>query len=128
MRIEEWRQWYWIIAGGLTGFALLGGWLLGLLLGGALLVVSAILWRGKEFWLAVVAVGALPALILAFDIITAPPPCPTTIVMTSPDQSYYTCGELGPGYYELAAIFAGIALLGIAWPLARWLWTRQRAR
>lgn len=128
MQTGRFMRWYWIIAGGLIGFGFIGILSIGLpflIVGLGMLVVGLFLWRGRGFWLAVIAFGGLPALILAFDILTALPPCkPITI---APGQGY-SCSEIGPGYYELAAIFAGIALLGIAWPLACRLWTRQRAR
>jgi hypothetical protein len=128
MRIEGWRRWYWMIAGGLIGVNLLDFSWIGLPfvgLGLVMLVAGAILRRGNEFWLAMVALGAVPALILAFDILSTPTSC-TSVTLASGQG--YACGEVGPAYYALAAIFAGIAVLGIAWPLARRLWTRQRAR
>jgi hypothetical protein len=124
------RLMYWVIAGGLIGFGFIGILSIGLpflIVGVGMLVVGAIRWHGRGFWLAVIAFGALPTLILAFDLLTAPPPCPGTPVIIQSSQGY-VCGGHYEGYYALAAIFGGIALLGIAWPLARWLWSRQRAR
>jgi hypothetical protein len=70
-----------------------------------------------------IAFGPVPALLLAFDLLTAPPPCPSP-GSTIQGQGY-ECGEHYEGYDGLAAIFGAIALLGLVWPLVRWLWAQR---
>jgi hypothetical protein len=129
MRMRQAIFWYWIITGMLIGFGFIGILSIGLpfLIVGLVMLIIGMIWRhGRGFWLAVIAFGALPALILTFDILTAPSPCPGTPVTIQPGQGY-ECGGHYEGYYVLAAIFGGIMLLGIAWPIARQLIQRQRA-
>lgn len=119
--------WYWIISGGLMGFGFIGILSIGLpflLVGLGMLVVGVTRWGGQRLWLAVIAFGAVPALLLAFDLLTAPPPCPSpgTTITLQPGQE---CGGHYEGYYGLVAIFGAIALLGVVWPLVRRLWAQQ---
>jgi len=115
---------YWIITGGLIGFGLLGALSIGLpflLLGLVLLIAGLFFWRAKGFWVLLVSLGAIPALILLFDILTAPPPCPSGPIILPPGSQSYECSGPLDSYYVLAAIFGALALLGLAWPLFRWL-------
>lgn len=68
-----------------------------------------------------IAFGAVPALLLAFDLLTAPPPCPSPGTTIQGGQGY-ECNGHYEGYYGLVAIFGAIALVGLVWPLVRWLW------
>jgi hypothetical protein len=120
---------YWIVTGGLLGFGVLGLLSIGLpflLLGLLLLIVGLFFWRAKGFWVLLVSVGAIPAAILLFDIVTAPPPCPAGPIRLPAGSHGYECsGPLG-SYYILAAIFGALALVGIAWPFLRWLLQARR--
>jgi len=72
-------------------------------------------------WAALIGFGLAPAAFLIFDIVTAPPPCPTTpVVITS---GGYTCGYIPPSYTYMAVGFLAIALVGALIPLAsRLMW------
>jgi hypothetical protein len=126
--MQRWLlPWYWIISGGMIGFGFIGILSIGLpflLVGVGMLVVGVTRWRSQGLWLAVIAFGMVPALVLTFDLLTAPPPCPNTgtAITVQPGQ---VCGGGYEGYYGLAVIFGAIALLGLVWPLVRWLWARQ---
>jgi hypothetical protein len=123
---------YWLMTGGLIGFGVIGILSIGLpflLLGLLLLIAGLAFWRGKGFWLALIGLGVLPAAILVFDIVTAPPPCPAGPIRLPPGAHSYICSGPLNQYYPLIAIFAAIALVGAAWPLFRWrLQARQRAQ
>ena len=108
----------WGFVGALLGVGLIAilsiGW--ALLLAGALLGASAAwLTRGRGLWAALIGFGLFPAAILFFDILSAPPPCPTQpVVVTS---GSYTCGETPSSYLILALIFLAIAVVGALLPL-----------
>lgn len=109
----------WAFVGALLGVGIIAlasiGW--ALLLAGALLGAStAWLTRGRGAWAALIGFGLFPALVLGFDILSAPPPCPTQPVNVS--SGGYTCGEGVPtSYITLAVFFLVIAALGALIPL-----------
>lgn len=80
-----------------------------------------------------VGFGGVPALILLWDVTSAPWACQPNGGGTSslPNVNYYTCVDTVVGrlttYHVLAFGFGAIALLGLAWPLLRRLW-RQTHR
>lgn len=110
----------WAFVGALLGVGVIAlgsiGWTL--LLAGVLLGAStAWLARGRGVWAGLIGFGLLPALVLIFDILSAPPPCPTQPVVIS--SGAYTCGGgVPPGYITLAIFFLIIAALGALIPLA----------
>lgn len=123
---------YWIITGGLIGFGVIGILSIGLpflLLGLILLIAGLVFWHAQGFWLLLIGLGVLPAAILVFDIVTAPPPCQAGPIRLPAGVHSYECSGPLDGYYVLAAVFGATALMGIAWPLFRWLFqTRQHNR
>jgi hypothetical protein len=109
----------WAFVGALLGV----GFIAILSIGGALLLAGVVLaaataWltRGRGLWAAVIAFGLFPAAILFFDILSAPPPCPTQPVNVT--SGSYTCGGMPPSYTYLALTFLGIAVVGALIPLA----------
>jgi hypothetical protein len=109
----------WAFVGALLGVGFIAilsiGW--ALLAAGILLAASAAwLTRGRGWWAALVTFGLFPAAILFFDILSAPPPCPTQPVNVS--SGSYTCGEIPPSYTYLALTFLAIAVAGALIPLA----------
>lgn len=125
------KHWYWTITGTLIGVGFLAMLTIGLpflLVGLGMLIGGLLFWRARGFWIFLLIVGAVPALILLWDIVTAPPPCaPNGSVRVPPGPVGYACGGHLEGYYLLAAIFGAIALLGASWRLLQWLRT-QKAR
>jgi hypothetical protein len=118
------RTLYWLLTGALIGFgviAILSAGFPFLLLGLILVVFGAIRLGGAGLWAALVGFGGLPALILMWDVTSAPWACAPTTGGTLPNVSYYTCVDtfLGPltTYHVLAFGFGIIALVGLAWPL-----------
>lgn len=110
----------WAFSGALLGVALISllaiGWTL--LLASILLgACAAWLTRGRGLWAGLIAFGLLPALILFFAILSAPPPCPTQPVIVS--NGSFTCGGgVPPSYSALAFSFLAVAVLGALIPLA----------
>jgi hypothetical protein len=133
---------YWLVTGALLGFGLLGILTIGvpiLLVGVALVIFGAIRLGGSGLWAAVVGFGSIPALVLLYDITSAPWAClPAGGRVTTPSSqpyavgSYYTCVDTPVGpltiYHVLAIGFGIIALVGIAWPLLRQIFRRGGAR
>lgn len=118
----------WAFVGALLGvgfIALLSiGWTL--LLAGVVLAASAAwLTRGRGLWAALVAFGLFPAAILFFDIVSAPPPCPTQPVNVT--SGSYTCGSAPTSYLYLALVFSAIAVIGALLPLALRVWRGLRS-
>ena len=116
------QQFYWLLAGALIGFGLIAILSIGfpfLLVGCGLVIYGIIRFRFRGFWAFLVGFGALPALILAAQLVGSPlPPC----TGTSRGDCY------PPAYSTLAIFFGGIALLGGVWPLLRVLLRRLRTR
>ena len=126
--MERLSPWLWALAGALFGV----GFIAMLSIGWALILAGVILagvglWRGRGrgVWAALVGFGLAPAAILLFDIITAPPPCPTQPVVTS--DGSYNCGYTPPSYTYLAAGFLAVALLGALISLLPHLMRARRA-
>lgn len=118
----------WALVGALFGVGFIAilsiGWPL-ILLGVILAAVAAWIGRGRGLWAALIGFGLAPAAILIFDIVTAPPPCPSTPVIVTGGS--FTCGEIPPSYAYLAAAFLAIALIGALIPLISWIIRAQRA-
>ena len=123
MRIE--RAVYWALAGALLGFGFIGLLSIGLpfaILGLALVIFGLIRRWFNGVWALLIGIGGVPALILVFDIVTAPPQCPSGPIMLPPGVHSYVCGGPLDNYVMLAIIFGVIALVGVVWPLILWLW------
>jgi hypothetical protein len=128
---------YWLLTGALLGFgliAILSIWAPFLLLGVILLIFGAIRLGSSGLWAAAVAFGSIPALILLYNVTSAPWACLSAgqEVTTEPNVSYYTCFDTPVGqlstYHVLAIGFGVIALVGIAWPLLQPIFRRGGAR
>lgn len=108
----------WGLAGALFGVGFIAilsiGWPL-ILLGAILAGVIVWLGRGRGFWAALIGFGLAPAAILIFDIVTAPPPCPSQPVIVTGGS--YTCGYTPPSYIYMAVGFLAVALIGALIPL-----------
>ena len=120
---------YWLLTGALLGFgfiAILSIGALFLLLGLVLAIFGAVRRRGTGLWAALVGFGGLPALILLWDVTSAPWDCQSATGGSLPNVNYYTCVDTVFGrlttYHVAAFGFGVIALLGLAWPLVRRLW------
>jgi hypothetical protein len=119
------RTAYWLATGALLGFGFIGIWSIGLpflVLGLGMVVFGAIRRWYAGAWAALVGLGGLPSLILLADLLSAPWACLPGggVAFTTPSHvDYYSCVQtpLGPltTYHVLAAVFAVIALVGIAW-------------
>jgi hypothetical protein len=97
METRRLMYWYWVIAGGLVGFGFIGILSIGLpflLVGLGLLIAGVVWWHGRGFWLAVFAFGAVPALILAFDILTAPPPARACPLRSNREKAMYVAAAM----------------------------------
>jgi hypothetical protein len=128
---------YWLLAGALIGFGIIASLSIGipfLLLGLILVIVGLIVGtlrrRVTGFWAVFVGFGGLPALILLWDVTSAPWAClPDGGGFSQPNVKYYTCVDtvVGPltTYHVLAFGFGVIALLGLAWPLAHRFWRQS---
>jgi hypothetical protein len=93
------RTLYWPLAGALIGFGVIAILSVGipfLLLGLILVVFGAVRWGGAGLWAALVGFGGLPALILVWDVTSAPRACAAGDAL--PNVNYYTCVDtfLGP--------------------------------
>ena len=122
---------YWLVTGALFGvgcIAILSIGLLLLALGVVLLSVGLVRQYGRGWWAALVGSGGAPAAILLWDVTSAPWACEPASGATTAQANvnYYSCVDTFAGhvttYHVLAAGFAFVAFLGLAWPLARWLW------
>jgi hypothetical protein len=119
------RPLYWALAGSLMGFGFIGILSIGspfLLLGLGLVIFGLIRHWFGGFWAFLIGFGGLPALILIFDIVTAPPQCPPGHIVLPPGVHFYECGGPLDNYRMLAIIFGAIALVGVAWPLIQRFW------
>jgi len=126
--MQKWLLFYWIVAGALIGFGVIGILSIGLpflLIGLGMVVYGIIRFRARGFWAALIGFGTLPAFILIVDIITAPPPCNGQPLVLPPNASSVSCGYIPTSYYILAVFFGAIALLGMAWPLLQRLRSRS---
>ncbi len=116
---------YWLFTGAVIGFGVISILSIGILflvLGFGLLVFGLIRGWFGGLWAALVGFGGLPALILVWDVTSAPWACISNVaVLSIPHVNYYTCVDTFFGrvttYHVLAIGFGIIALLGLAWPL-----------
>ncbi len=110
--------WLWALVGALFGVGVIAalsiGWAL-IVAGVILAAIIAWLGRGRGMWAVLVGFGLAPAAILLFDVVTAPPPCPTQPVIVT--EGSYTCGYTPPSYTYMAIAFLAIALVGALIPL-----------
>jgi hypothetical protein len=116
------RVLYWLLSGALLGFGVIAILSIGfpfLLLGLILVIYGAIRLGGAGLWATLVGFGGLPALILIWDVTSAPWACETNDAL--PNVNYYTCVDTFLGtlttYHVMAFGFGAIALVGLAWPL-----------
>jgi hypothetical protein len=128
-----WRIVYWLLTGALIGFgciAILSNGTLFLALGMILIAIGA--WRvgPRGIWASLVGFGAAPAGILIWDVVSAPWACQGGEGL--PNVNYFSCVDTPFGmlttYHVLALIFGLIAVVGLVWPLAQWLWTRSHSQ
>jgi hypothetical protein len=129
-----WRVIYWLLTGALLGvgfIAILSIGSLFLLLGALLVVLGALRVGPRGIWAALVGFGAAPAGILIWDVVSAPWGCQEPGISSLPNVNYFVCVDMPFGiftaYHVLALILGVIALAGLGWPLAQWLWTRLRS-
>ena len=130
-----WRVVYWLLTGALLGFgfiAILSIGSLFVLLGVLLVVLGALRVGPRGIWAALVGFGAAPAGILIWDMVSAPWACQGPGISSLPNVNYFVCVDTPFGiftaYHVMAFFFGPIALAGLAWPLAQWLWTRSRSQ
>ena len=126
-----WRVIYWLFTGALLGFGFIGILSIGapfLLLDVLLIVFGALKVGLREIWAALLCFGAAPAGILIWDVVSAPWACQGREGL--PNVNYFSCVDTPFGifttYHVLAFFFGLIALAGLVWPLAQWLWTQAR--
>ena len=126
--MQNWRLFYWMVAGALIGFGVIGILSIGLpflLIGLGMVIYGVIRFKARGFWAALIGFGTLPALILIGDIITAPQACTGQTLTLPPNTSSVSCGYIPDSYYIMAVIFGAIALVGMVWPLLRRLHSRS---
>lgn len=118
------RALYWLLTGALIGFGVIAILSIGfpfLLLGLILVIFGAIRLGGSGLWAALVGFGGLPALILVWDLTSAPWACASPTGEVLPKVNYFSCVDTFLGqltsYHLLAFGFGLIALVGLAWPL-----------
>jgi hypothetical protein len=125
---------YWLLAGVITGFGLIGILSIGfpfLLVGCGMGIYGIFRFKFSGSWAFLVGFGALPALILAAQLVGSPM---STCTVTSTGLSYESSpgttsgGCYPPDYYTLAIFFACTTLLGGVWPLLHLLLRRLRTR
>ncbi|MGZ3602964.1 MAG: hypothetical protein ACXWQR_19475 [Ktedonobacterales bacterium] len=129
------RAGYWLMTGALIGFGGIAILSIGfpfIILGIVLVTVGLVRMRGQEWWAALVGFGGVPALILLWDVTSAPWACASPTGGALPNVNYYTCVDTFLGrlttYHVMAMMFGAIALAGLAWALLRALVMRgQRA-
>jgi hypothetical protein len=125
------RTVYWFVAGTLLGVGIAALPSIGLFLlpvGLALAVAGVWIAGGRGLWALPVGFGALPALLIARTISTAPPPCPPGGITAHPGGMPVSCsGPIPAAYYVFVAGFAAIALAGVVWGLVVALRARRRA-
>lgn len=129
------RTLYWLLTGALIGFGCIAILSIGfpfIILGLILFIIGAIRLGGRGLWAALVGLGGLPALILLWDVTSAPWAClPGTGELALPNvHNYYVCVDTSAGrltsYQVLAFGFGLIALAGLAWPLLGRVWRQVR--
>jgi hypothetical protein len=128
---EKVAPFYWAAAGTLAGFGLIGAMTIGrpfLLAGAGLALVGHPLLRTKGIWALFVGFGGLPALVFLLHIFNGVRTVlnPYCAEMGKPTKSALVAGAADPGpvsvscsfvpasYYVMFAVFAAVALLGVA--------------
>jgi hypothetical protein len=123
---------YWLVTGAMFGLVVLGALdaptqvLPCLAVGLILAAVGAVWLRGRGLWAMLVGLGGMPVVFLVGDVITAIPwHCitPGRPDVSSGDSSGFYCitTPIGPvnAYFIFALPFELVALIGLAFPLAR---------
>ena len=128
------QNFYWLVAGALTGFGLLGILSIGfpfLLVGCGMLIYGIIRFRFSGFWAFLIGFGGVPLLFLLKQLVGSPM---STCTVTPTGLSYESppgttsSGCYPPAYYNLAIFFGCTTLLGGVWPLLQLLIRRLRSR
>ncbi len=122
---EKVAPFYWAAAGTLAGFGLIGAMTIGgpfLLAGAVLALVGLILLRTKGIWALFGGFGGLPALVFLLHIFNgvraalnpycAQPGGPGMPGAPTPDP--VSCSFVPASYYVMFAVFAAVALFGVA--------------
>ena len=120
---------YWAAAGTLAGFGLIGAMTIGgpfLLAGAVLALVGLPLLRTRGIWALFVGFGGLPALVFLLHIFNGVrtalnPYCaemgePGALAAgaADPDPVSVSCSFVPASYYVMFAVFAAVALFGVA--------------
>ncbi len=126
---EKVAPFYWAAAGTLAGFGLIGAMTIGgpfLLAGAVLALVGFPLLKTRGIWALFVGFGGLPALVFLLHIFNGVRTAlnPYCAEMGKPGAQVAGAAEPGPvsvscsfvpaSYYVLFAVFAAVALLGVA--------------
>lgn len=136
------KTFYWLLVGALLGYgfiAILSIGFIFIVVGLALLIFGAIRIRGKGLWAGLVGFGLAPAAQLIWDVTSKPWACmPANHTVSSPiippggvytSPNYYDCVNTFAGqvttYHVMAAVFLGIALVGLLIGLGVWLAGRR---
>lgn len=122
---------YWFTCGALIGLGLVMIFSIGLpllLLGGVFILYRTRKVGDRGWWAAAVGLGAAPATLM-FVSYLASNPCPPggngISVVVGPGESF-GCSYLSESFVYQIAIFAAIALAGLAWGLFERLQRRHR--
>src|SRR5207247_3062755 len=67
--------------------------------------------HSRHFWATLLGAGLVPAVLLLYSYLTAKP-CP-------PQMEIGDCTSFPPGYLDVVALFAVVALVGMVWGLLR---------
>lgn len=117
--MRGWRIGYWFVTGTVLGVGLAALPSIGIILlpvGMVLVVVGALRVGARGLWALAVGFGALPAALVTWTIVSAPPPCPANGALAARTGQVMSCsGPIPTTYYVLAAGFGVIALAGIVW-------------
>jgi hypothetical protein len=124
---EKVAPFYWAAAGALAGFGLIGLMTIGapfLLAGAVLALVGLPLLRTKGIWALFVGFGGLPALVFLLHIFNgvrtalnpycAQPGGPGMPGAPTPGPVSISCSFVPASYYVMFAVFAAVALFGVA--------------
>jgi hypothetical protein len=124
---EKVAPFYWAAAGTLAGFGLIGAMTIGgpfLLAGAVLALVGLPLLRTRGIWALFVGFGGLPALVFLLHIFNGVrtalnPYCaemgrPGAQVAGAADPGPVSCSFVPASYYVMFAVFAAVALFGVA--------------
>jgi hypothetical protein len=119
----QWMRAWQVLFWGCTGIILAVGFLtlpsIGVFIlpaGLLLLLIGVVLTKGHNLWALLIGIGLPTAAIFIWRIATAPPSCSVQPAEV-PFGTRALCGSIPSSYYVLAAIFALVGILEIAWPL-----------